>query len=263
MKGFISNNEFMEGIAYKTKNVIIQKIQQGKKRKRTYIIGTGYSLSVDDNDIIIKHDPFMSKFTAEIEKDDTVYAFYFTFECSGLEASSREIADFVNHIQEEYEQIVLVGHSKCGICLTNASCYCEKAVILVTISTPYWGTVVADKKKTQEILQNSLLIKIYNMIFSDHNVDKDIAPDSICIKNIRQPICKEHINIVSWLRGLQDCQTLVDIFLLFWGKIMKIDGDGIVSIGSQCAIGVDRTRTIFCSHASSLKKGIEIMKTML
>lgn len=222
MKRLVSNNEFMEGVVYKTKNIVVQKIQSGKDRKRCYIIGNGHSLSIDDNNYVIKHDPLVYEFTTEIKKDYTVYAFYFTFECSGLDESSQEIAKFANDMQDNYDQIFFVGHSKCGLCLENASWYCKKEIVLITISTPHQGTIVADKEMAETILKNSLLIKIYNMIFSDYNVDKDIVPNSKYIQNMNHPVCKEHINIVSSLRGVRDCRNIIDIFLVFLDRIMKI-----------------------------------------
>ena len=150
MKKFVLNDEIMEEIEYKTKNVIIQRIQEGKKRERCYIIGNGLSLNVDDNNVVTKHDPGMCKFQPKISEDNAVYAFYFTFECSGLEESSKEIAEFVNNLSEDYEQIFLVGHSKCGLCLYNASHYCKKGIMLVTISTPFSGTVIANKEAVEK-----------------------------------------------------------------------------------------------------------------
>lgn len=98
MKKFVLNNETMDGIVYKTKNVVIQRIQEGKNRKKCYIIGNGHSLSVDNNNVVTKHDPGMHKFHLKISDDNAVYAFYFTFECLGLEKSSKEIAQFVNNL---------------------------------------------------------------------------------------------------------------------------------------------------------------------
>ena len=157
MKKFVLNNEIMDEIVYKTENVVIQKIQEGKNRKRCYIIGNGHSLNIDANNMVTNHDPGMQEFEPKISKDSAVYAFYFTFECSGLEESSKEIADFVNNLSKNYEQIFLVGHSKCGLCLYNASHYCKKEITLVTISTPFDGTIIADKKTVEKRLKSRIL----------------------------------------------------------------------------------------------------------
>lgn len=264
MKQFVLNGEIMEGIVYKTDNVVIQRIQKGEKRKRCYIIGNGHSLSINDNSVVTKHDPGMHKFQPKIS-DAAIYAFYFTFECSGLEESSKEIAEFVNNLSEEYEQIFLVGHSKCGLCLYNASHYCEKSITLVTISTPFRGTFIADKETVEKQLKSRLLKKAYNKIFSDHNVDRDIIPNSRFIKNVIQNMqvatYKEHINITSSLNNISNCKDMIDLLLFIWDKIMGINGDGLVPLNSQKANST-RTVNLTCSHANSLRKGLEVVEKL-
>ena len=261
MKQFVLNGETLSGIVYTTKNVVIQKVQEGRKRKRCYIIGNGHSLNVDKNNTVIKHDPGMSKFKSRISEENSVYAFFFTFECSGLEESSREIADFVNNLQEKFEQIFLVGHSKCGLCLYNSTHYIQKDnIVLVTISTPFGGTIMADKKAVEERLKSRLFKIIYNMIFSDHNVDRDIIPNSQFIKNLQATPCKEHINITSSLKGVSSCNDIMDLLLFIWDKKLQIRGDGIVPLNSQQTS--TRTINIFCSHANSLKKGLDVIEKL-
>ncbi|MBR3002999.1 MAG: hypothetical protein IKF38_05540 [Clostridia bacterium] len=261
MKQFVFNNETLGGVVYKTQNIIIQKIQGGKKRNRCYIIGNGYSLSVDSNCVITKHDSGMDKFQPKINANHSVYAFYFTFECSGLEEASREIADFINKLSENYEQIFLIGHSKCGLCLYNASHYCNKKLILVTISTPFSGTILADKNAVEQTLKSRVLKKIYNNIFGNHNVDSDIIPNSLFIQNLQAAHYEKHINITSSFKNLFDCKSIVDFLLYFLDKIMKIDGDGLVPLNSQNTNST-RTINISCSHANSLKEGIDLVEKM-
>ncbi len=261
MKQFVLKNEIMDGIVYKTENVVIQRIQEGEERKRCYIIGNGHSLSVDVNNVITKHNPCMHKFQPKISKETAVYAFYFTFECSGLEESSKEIAEFVNNLSEEYEQIFLVGHSKCGLCLYNASHYCEKGITLVTISTPFGGTIIANKETIEKKLKFRILKKVYNMIFSDHNVDRDIIPNSQFIQNMQDATYKEHINITSSLKNVFSCKDIMDLLLFIWDKIMRINGDGLVPLNSQ-KVNSTRTINMICSHANSLRKGLEVVEKL-
>ena len=261
MKKFVLNNEIMDEIVYKTENVVIQKIQEGKNRKRCYIIGNGHSLNIDANNMVTNHDPGMQEFEPKISKDSAVYAFYFTFECSGLEESSKEIADFVNNLSKNYEQIFLVGHSKCGLCLYNASHYCKKEITLVTISTPFDGTIIADKKTVEKRLKSRILKKIYNVIFSDHNVDKDIIPNSQFIQNMQNATYKEHINITSSLKNVFSCKDIMDLLLFIWDKTMRINGDGLVPLNSQKTAST-RTINMICSHANSLRKGLKIVEKL-
>ena len=255
MNRFVKNGEVLGGIVCKTKNIVIQRIQEGKNR-RCYVIGNGHSLNVDSNNKVTKHDPGMSRFHPQIYKDDAVYVFYFTFECSGLEDAGREIADFVNQITEPYKRIILVGHSKCGLCLYSSIRFYQKNVTLVTISTPFRGTIVADKIAIEERVNSRILKGIYNVIFSDHNVDRDIIPNSEFINSIQNVSCKDHVNIISSLEGLSSCRDIMDLLLLIMDKILKINGDGIVSRASQSARST-RTIIIFCSHANSLNEGLK------
>lgn len=261
MNQFVLKNEIIEGVVFKTGNVVIQKVQDGEKRKRCYIIGNGYSLNVDDNNVVIKHDPCMRKFQPRMSSDNTIYAFYFTFECIGLEESSKEISEFVNNLSEEYEQIFLVGHSKCGLCLCNASYYCEKSITLVTISTPFGGTIIADKEAVEKKLKSQILKKVYNMIFSDHNVDRDIIPNSQFIQNMHNGTYTEHINITSSLKNVFSCENIMDLLLFIFDKIMQINGDGVVSLNSQ-KVNSTRTVNMICSHANSLKKGLKVVEKL-
>ena len=260
MKRYILKNQHLAGVVYKTNNIIVQLIQKGTTNGRCYIIGNGHSLSVDDNNKIKKHDPFMSHFRPQISKEHTVYAFYFTFECDGLEISSYEISEFVNEQYEVYEKIILVGHSKCGVCLTNASYFCLPPINLVTISTPFYGTFIVEKKLVKARLKNKLYFAIYNKIFSDHKVDRDIATNSEFLEIMTKPVCAKHINIVSCFRVISDCKNLTDLALYMTNKVMNLKGDGVVPIASQIYNTNCKEIGLFCSHASSLKYGLKIVE---
>lgn len=256
MKKLVKKGQYLENVVYKTKNVVIQQIEKGEKNKRCIVIGNGHSLSVDEENRITLHDPGMSNFSTAMMS--TVYAFYFTFECSGLLESSKEIADFVNNLPEIYEEVILVGHSKCGLCVQNAKRFITRKNIIVTISAPFDGTIVADKNACESKLKYSLLIKLYNDIFSDHNVDKDIVPNSEFIKKMNLD-CVD-LNIISSIRKVGDCTNFIDLFLLIFDRFMGIKGDGIVSLKSQTACLCDEIVNVNCSHATSLRKGLEVLK---
>ena len=250
----------MAGVVYKTDNIIVQLIQKGTKKERCYIIGNGHSLSIDDENKIKKHDPLMSHFRPKISEEHTVYAFYFTFECAGLEIASYEISEFVNEQYQLYENIILVGHSKAGLCLTNATYFCLQPVNLVTISTPFYGTIVVEKKLAEARLKNKFYIAIYNMIFSDHKVDRDIAMNSEFMTNMMKPVCVKHLNIISCFRVIYDCKNLTDLALYITNNIMNLKGDGVVPIASQIYDTNCKEIGLFCSHASSLRLGLKIVE---
>lgn len=262
MKNFVKKGKSIGEIVYKTDNLLIEKIQEGNECDKCYIIGTGYSLSVDDNDLVSSHDPFMDKFSIDIDKNITAFSFYFTFESSGLGESSKELANFINNLDNKYKNIYLIGQSKCGICAYNASHYCDKDITLVTISAPFKGTPTADLECIKERLKHNVLRLFYDNMFSNHNVDKDIIPNSKLLNSLEKPKYKEHINITSRISSLKDCKSISDYFLYYWDKALKLNGDGVVPYDSQL---IDSTKTIniISSHAHSLERGIRELEKMV
>lgn len=262
MRKFIKKGKSIGEIVYKTNNILIEKIQDGTCDDKCYIIGTGYSLSVDENDLVSLHDPFMDKFSIDIDKSITVFSFYFTFESSGLGESSKELANFINNLDNKYKNIYLIGQSKCGICSYNASHYCDKDITLVTISAPFKGTPTADLDCVKTRLKHNILRLFYDNMFSNHNVDKDIIPNSKLLNSLEKPKFKQHINITSRINDLSECKSISDYFLYYWDKSLKLNGDGVVPYDSQL---IDSTKTIniTSSHAHSLEKGIREIEKMV
>lgn len=261
----IKNGEVFPNVVYKTSNVLVQQIQMGTKKERCYIIGNGHSLELNCHDRVIKHEPFTERFNPKISKEHTVFAFYFTYECAGLCKASEDLAEFINRIgkQGKLGHPILVGHSKCGVCLSNATHYLGYDVTLVTISAPFSGTPVTNMEYVEAKLKSKLLIWIYKKIFSNHNVDKDIMPNSKFIRQLMlHPRCIKHVNIVSKLPSSLYCKNLIDMVLLFLDKRLQINGDGIVPLKSQHhTLGI--TTEIYCSYASSLEKGLALLDSFL
>lgn len=259
MKLPVLNGEFVKGVVYQTENVIVRNVQQGKERKRCYLIGNGHSLSISETHLVTKHDPGMHMFAPKIKAENAVYVFYFTFECSGLEGASKELATFIDCLSETYEEVILVGHSKCGLCLYQASHSCQENVTLVTISTPFHGTIIADKNAVERKLSLWLFKEIYRMVFSDHKVDRDLISNSRWFQIMQPTSCKKHINMTSSLERVSDCRNFVDLFLLALDRQLQMDGDGIVPLFSQ-QTNSTQTIALSCSHASSLEQGLAILE---
>lgn len=258
MKRIVSRGKRLEGVVYKTPNIIVQQLKKSEQSKKCVIIGNGNSLSVDDNDFITLHDPGMKLFSIPTYVEYTSYAFYFSFECEGLKEAAKEIANFINTLEENYDEIVLIGHSKCGICLSYAKRQIRCKTFLITISTPFEGTVVADKEYCEKTLKNPFLIWLYNKIFSNHNVDRDIIPYSELIKEVRGMKFKPDLNITSEIDSIWECCGKLDLVVFLFGKCINLQGDGIVATTSQEAYKGKRNVELRCSHATSLLKGMEL-----
>lgn len=258
-KIFVTKGERFNNLNYKSENVIIQTAKEGGK-KNLVILGSGFSLSIDEYGNVINHDPFMILPSMKQFSDNTtVMSIFYPFESKGLEEAGIDLSNFINLNLNEYENVTLIGHSKCGVCFANLSKWIKRDINVVTISTPYTGTPVANGEEFAKYL-NSIEEEVYVKIFSDHNVDKDLVTDSNFMKNADYSglnKCK-HINIVSTCP--ENSLNPIDMFLIYMDT-KGVYGDGIAPKKSQ-QIFLEGTiqEYIQTTHATSLEKGIEIAK---
>lgn len=259
---FICNGNIFENIVYKSQHLIIRQEQVGNRN--LIILGTGYSLSVDEQDKIVNHDPLMVLPNIEFQ-EETVMSIFYPFESKGLEIAGKELSIFVNSNIQNYDSITLIGHSKCGVCFANAAKWFEhENVNIVTISTPFQGTPVADRKAMLKKLDWFSRL-IYEVVFSNHAVDKDIMPSSDFMKNVDYSGLEKyvHINIIS--KNASKSQNLLDVVLAYFDKRAEVNGDGIVPQASQQYVSYANSieDVIEASHATSFNIGVEKVKELL
>lgn len=258
---FVNNGEILNNVLYKSDNIIIQQTQNGNRD--LIIIGTGYSLSLDEQNKIVNHDPLMILPNIKFQ-EETVISVLYPFESSGLEESGKELSDFINSINHDYDSITLIGHSKCGVCFANAVKWIEHDNInIITSSAPFQGTPIANREEIFEKL-NWFEERIYALIFSNHNVDKDIIPNSNFLQNTDYSGLENctHINIV--LECPEKVSNPLDILLKHLDKKAGINGDGIVPKTSQQSISYSNTSLEYRwgTHVNSLDIGVEIAKQL-
>lgn len=259
---FVCNGEKLENVIYKSENLIIQDVQNGNGD--LVIIGSGYSLSINEQHKIIKHDPLMALPNVDCE-DVTIMSIYYPFESNGLEEAGKELSTFINQRRCEYDSITLIGHSKCGVCFANAAKWIKyEDLNVVTISTSFEGTPIADEQEMSAKL-NRFMKLTYKLIFSDHAVDKDLITDSEFMQNADYSGLERctHINIVSTCPNKST--NPIDVFLMCLDKSAGIDGDGIVPKASQQSLSYPNTIEIEieATHATSMNKGVEEAKKYL
>lgn len=263
---------------YMTDNIILHVAQIGKSKGRTIIIGNGHSMSVNLKGFITKVEPAMAipRYSEKFDENDTVYDFYYTFECKGLDAAAKDLTEYII-MNELGEDIWLFGHSKCGVCFYKAipyisSHYIRSTIYLVTISTPFKGTIMASPKfKETPKKLNSLLNFVHGILYSGHVIDYDISPNSDFLGTLptESDVIKgcTHYNLCSTLESTKfwKCKGIQDKFCKFLSWATGID-DGIVCYESQLILlkeAVPREKfvqcDIFCGHTNSLGVGIDYM----
>ena len=262
---FIKKGEKLNNVRITTSNVVIQEIQSGDKdNDKIIILGAGNTLDVDENDVVTWHDPLMMLPEFEFNPSIKVFIFYFARYCDGLNEAGQDIAHWVNS-RFRNKTVYFIGHSKSGLCLYNASRFVTRAVKLkiVTISAPYKGTVMASSMAFEMHHKKfaPLLNFIHKLIFSDHNVDRDIVPESRFIKNLPTKLRDDIImyNIVSRIKGTEGCRSLLDFLMVLLEWAAEIDGDAIVPSKSQMYGDCYYQGIIISSHTDSLKRGLNAL----
>lgn len=264
---FVIKGEKTGEIIYKSQNLILQIQDRKDEAQRIVILGEGYSKSVDDEGKVIECDPFMLKPDKQLfgQQTQVIYA-YFPFDTEvqseRLATAGKELANYINEDLKTYDDdnIIAIGHSKCGVCFANMAQWLTRRITIVTISAPFKGTIVVDKDLSKS-KTNNIEFWIYNKIFSNHQVDKDIIPDSYFLQNVNYDglLTQNHINIISSFNNKPN--NLVDCVLAYIKNKYLPESDGVVSVESQI-LKYSNTVTLYieASHATSMTKGIEIIK---
>lgn len=245
-----------DGIVYKGQNLIIQLTKKGNEGGTAVFIGNGHSITLDKNDNVVRVDPGMREFHPNIGGEDvTVFAFYFPSFVANLRDAANELAYFIKVSQLTYQNVTLVGHSKAGLCVESTCKYLEQPIDkCITVSTPHAGTITVDEELFSERLNNRLMEYFYRKTFSNHQVDRDILPDSEVIKCVLRPKnCNQHINMISVLELKSAWRNVVDLGCLYLDRRVGMKGDGVVSEVSQRVKWTDNEVVFNCSHARSLQ----------
>lgn len=261
---------------YQTDNIILHFVQRGTASGKKIIIGSDRFMSVDSKCVVTRVKPGMKKlwYTSKFNENDTVIDMYFTFECDGLEAAAKDLAEYIG-LNELGEDILLIGHSKSGVCFYDAikyiaPYYLRSDIKLITISAPFEGTIIASNsfKKVPKKF-NILLNAIHRLLFKDHATNIDISPRSEFLKLL--PLEEEvlemcvHYNICSTLKekSFAECIGIHEKICKFFEWATGID-DGFVSLDSQFIrpkkFGFNFSEgVVHCGHMNSLSAGIDLL----
>ena len=257
MRKFAKKGMVINEMEFVSQNIIIFKVQKKCDSDTLFIVNKGLSMSVDNENRITRYDPFLmlpdeKEYVSRLDGD--VAEMYFTFSSEGLDISGKDLAEYIyNCAGIRYKHIVLIGHSKAGVCFANASKLFDENISMILVSAPFKGTIIADEKEMKERLSKGEL-KIYDKIFNNHAVDKDLIPNSnFMIKaDYSGVLTHKCLNIVSLVRTPY---SIKDIGCKCLGKIAELGiSDGVVSLESQSALKIPRQVFINASHVTSMDR---------
>ena len=265
---FQCSGYYMNNILYKSSNIIIQKLKEGRA-KTLIVMGNGWNVSLNDNDRVTKHDPIFMIPKKELKlliggnADYEVLTAYFPFECEGIDQSARELADYLNHNYCDYK-IILLGHSKSAAQFAQTLNYLEKDVkdVKLIFVSPAFGGVISD----EEVMSNLGLFDriIYRLIFVPHKVNEDITKNSYFLTKVADfsKISKYEAYLVR-SRINRKPFDLINNYLLHLDRKLLILGDGIIGYNEQyCDADWTQKLCVEASHNNSMALAIQKLKDL-
>ncbi len=250
----------IDTVLYNSSNLLLIETRRSKENI-AYMLCDGMSMSMDKKyNIPVKWDPYMTIPTIEgyPELKGDLIMIYFPFECAGLKEAGLELATYINDNMKKYDQIVLIGHSKGGVCLANIAKWLERRVYMILISAPFLGTNMVNKDKVRRRLTMPLEYKIYERFYNQHKVDLDLALDSEFLRDcdysgVTRHRCK---NVISETRNVY---TFMDLGCKYINhRMFYAHGDGFVTVSTQEILSrlYKNVETLYidASHMNSLTR---------
>lgn len=263
---FVWKGERLKNIAYKSDNLIVQTLKKGNDRQKTLVVlGNGWNVSVDKKNKVKEHDPFFLIPEAEVQllkgKGYEILTAYFPFECSGLEQSGKELSQFINTQYKGY-RVILLGHSKSGVCFANCSKWLKadgRKATVITVSAPYGG-VISDTENLQK-LKTPFQRWLYSKIIVSHQTNNDITKGATFLKKkadysgleTRQFYCiKSRVPETSF--------NPITRFLMWVDTTLEIGGDGIVGfIEQKSPVKPKQEFIVHTGHQGSMQVAIKLL----
>lgn len=263
---FVWKGERLENVAYKSINLIVQTLKKGSANKKTLVvIGNGWNVSVDANDRVTEHDPFFLIPNDEVQllkgKGYEIVTAYFPFECEGLKPAGKELAHFINTHYQGYK-VILLGHSKSGVCFANLSKWLKadgEDAKIITVSAPYGG--VSSVEDNLQKLENPFQRWLYPKIIVPHQTNNDITEGSEFLEEMA-----DYSGLTTrdfyCIRSLvpENSFNPITRFLIWVDTKLEISGDGIVGFAEQKPPVEQKQELIVrASHQGSMQEAIKLL----
>jgi len=171
-----------------------------------------------------------------------------------------ELAHYINNSMQQYENIILHGHSKCGSCFIEATKFLKRKVTIISVSAPInkEGTPFADRHLFDTRL-NWLEKLFLHKIFSDYNIDKDLCKNSKFLTNLSLDYLTHHKHLIVVSECGKFTFNPTQLLLTWIDKSKMINGDGIISKSSPDLKGLGCFSLYSVKYSSLLLHSIKIL----
>lgn len=220
-----------------------------------------------------KNDKLINQWIVGKHEDYLVIGFKRKFNFTEL---IKEIKEMAQKIMYKYKKVYIIGHSKGGVILNyllnEYEINNEMKENAINIAVPYKGTPFASIKQMEEILKNKevlgieygkILFDFYKKIFDGDFADQMIEEDSFILRNLKvNEFIQNYVFKVSLIEFIKDIIKLdfesSGLYLI--DKLIKLEGDGIVSMKSQYLKNEKIKQTLlFGTHKSEYRKVMKII----
>lgn len=250
-------------VRYKDEQIVLSRLYKGNsKEKILVILGPGYHVTLTDDNIVRKVDPFLvlpKKIGKMIAKryPYEILAMFYTCETEGLSKAGKKLTKFINENYPDY-RIIMVGHSKCGVDFFNNCKWLEvngKNAKITSISAPFGG--VNSDEHNLERLKNLILKAIYKMIIIPRNTNNDITKGS---KFFKEEVDYSGLKNRNY-RIIKSIIPQENKFFYYLDKKLGTYGDLVVGFEEQCFLNgnYQKERVVHATHMSSFEKGVKLL----
>jgi len=230
----------------------------GQNCQNLIVLGNGFSIG-DKGFWIPK--------TEDFQKFGHVLSVFFKEECENLEKAEDEVFEFLNKEYEHYFRMVLYGSGKSGLVFYNLATRMERAVTLITVSTPFGGCFWSNEWRVKKYLfENRIFLgklRYYlgKMIYPINKLDfHTVIGSKYLAQTKKRKMPAGHIvaNVVSHCGDIQQELSrgrFKNAIYAYMNRLARYySGNGIVSINSQQACDTRVNYSIHANYAESFER---------
>ena len=237
-------------VVFKTNNLILKIFRYQPEAKKLVIV----CMDVSPN-----HDEFQLNDYGREYGD--VMGMYIPKQNRGLRITSKTLSNIINNdsLFEKYVSILLIGVGAAGLCIVDMLKYLKinKNIMISTIATPFYGTIMADEELAKENISFFDIpskIGYYNISRKYHLRRPELRVGSKFLKGIDYSLLEKCKFINFVVQKFEPSRLSEEVF-------GPISNDGIsTTVSQELNLPGIKTFQMISSHQNSLSKALEYFR---